>query len=55
MMFTLIVLRYVDVTGLNVLNLDGKSTIKVIEIVQRIVDDWKFALSVSRGYIKLVK
>ena len=38
MMFTLIALMYVDDTDLNVLNTEGKSTSKVIEAGQRMID-----------------
>ena len=54
-MFTLIALMHVGYADLNVLNLERKSKIEVIQLGQRIVDDWQFDLSVSGGYLKLEK
>ena len=55
LMFTLISLICVDDTNLNALNLEGKSTLEVIELDQKILDAWKFALSISIGDLKLEK
>ena len=55
MMFSLIVLINVDDTDLNVLNLEGKSSIESIEIGQIIIDDWQFSIWVSGRDLKLEK
>ena len=38
LMFTLIELTCVDVTDLNVLNVEGKSTLEVIDLGQKMID-----------------
>ena len=53
--FTLIALVCVDDTNLNVLKIEGKSTLKVIELGKIILDDWKFDISISEGDLKLDK
>ena len=55
MMFTLIAIIHVDYADLNVLIIEEKSVLEVIEIGQRLIDVWKFALSVSVGDLNLEK
>ena len=47
MMLTLIVLMQIEDADLNVLSTEGKSTFEVAELGQKMLDAWKFALSVS--------
>ena len=44
LLFTLIALLYIDDIDLNVLNLEGKPTIEVIELRQKLLDIWHFIL-----------
>ena len=52
-MFTMIVLICVDNTCLNVLNIEGKHALEVIELGQKTLGNWKFFLSISGGDLKL--
>ena len=44
LVFTRIVLKCVDEMDLNVLNIEGKHTLEVIDLDQRMLDAWKFSL-----------
>ena len=55
LMFVLITLAYVDDTDLNVLNIQDKYNLEVLEMGQKILDALQFALSVSRDDFKLDK
>ena len=55
LMFTLITLTYFDETNLNVLNIEGKYALEVIELGQRMLHIWTFSLSISGGDLKLDK
>ena len=54
-MCTIIELMCVNDIDLNVLNIEGKYALEVIELDQRILDAWQFALSISGGDLKLDK
>ena len=55
LIFNLIELMHVDDTNLDVLNIEGKFTLELIELGQRMLDSWQFALSISGGDLKLNK
>ena len=55
MQFKLVALTHVDETDLNVLNLNQKLTLEVIEEAQALLFAWQFALQVSGGELKLEK
>ena len=55
LMLTLIALMHVDETDLNILCVEGESASEVIDLCQRMLDAWKFDLSVSGYDLKLDK
>ena len=54
-LFSLAALVYVDDSDLNILNLNQKSTVEVLEEAQALLNAWHFALRTSGGELKLEK